>query len=212
MTYQHLDFRGYRSPLTLPSMWDTTILGIPVTGNVRWSPSIFEWRTVTTTMFTLEPNYTSIQQNYTQQVFVHMYPISISSSIFDACHGHPSIVEHLKWQTGNSVDQSFWKGSLCWWLKSRRLPLEVGSWNPHHLQGFGIHSRCLFGISEPSTVSMSWLVQSTWCFCFSLSWSIHTWKNLAEMELATWNTPSNHWSILMDDNPTKPFLYRCFRK
>ena len=144
MTYQHLDFRGYRSPLTLPSMWDTTILGIPVTGNVRWSPSIFEWRTVTTTMFTLEPNYTSIQQNYTQQVFVHMYPISISSSIFDACHGHPSIVEHLKWQTGNSVDQSFWKGSLCWWLKSGVYHLRLVVEIPIIYRGLGyIPGACL---------------------------------------------------------------------
>ena len=164
MTYQHLDFRGYRSPLTLPSMWDTTILGIPVTGNVRWSPSIFEWRTVTTTMFTLEPNYTSIQQNYTQQVFVHMYPISISSSIFDACHGHPSIVEHLKWQTGNSVDQSFWKGSFCWWLKSGVYHLRLVVEIPIIYRGLGYIPGACLGISEPSTVSMSWLVQSTGVF------------------------------------------------
>ena len=39
----------------------------------------------------------------------------------------------------------------CWWKKSGDHQLEVGSL-AHYLRGF-IHPRCLFGISEPSTVS-----------------------------------------------------------
>ena len=63
---------------------------------------------------------------------------------------------HLKeariWTTMNDLKRSTWNWKCCWWQKSG----EKTSWGKgslsQYLQGFIIHPRWLFGISEPSTV------------------------------------------------------------